>query len=457
METLRLRGCCGTLRVEKNRIQPTCGGTLVANATHRSNQPERSPRRAVASSTGRPAGTRFKQPQQTASGATARTRTSARQTAGAAGRSHAARPAAGGARPIASSYQAPARKKSSPVPVIIALVVAVAAVALVVGVVIPSVASIFTASDEPAVAAGQEVQVTIPEGASGDQIASVLSTNHIIEDPKNYYAAVRQLNADALLKPGDYLFTTGQDPLEVVQQLVDGPNVQGVSLTIQEGLTVQQTADRVEEVYGIPADDFLAQAKASNYVADYPFLEGAYNDSLEGYLYPKTYSFSGTPTSDDIIRALLDQFEIETADLDLASGANGLTSQELISLASLVERETAVEDERPIVASVIYNRLAENMPLQIDAAIVYARGGGSQSVTYDDLKIDSPYNIYENTGLTPGPICSPSISSIQAAVHPADTSYLYYVLSSANDGTHKFSESYDEFLTNRQEYLDSRS
>ena len=126
-------------------------------------------------------------------------------------------------------------------------------------------------------------------------------------------------------------------------------------------------------------------------------------------------------------------------------------------MASLIERESAVADERPQIASVIYNRLDAQMPLQIDAAIVYARGGGSQTVTYDDLEIDSPYNVYKNTGLTPGPICSPSISSIEAALHPADTDYLYYVLSSANDGTHKFSETYDEFLQNRQEYVDSRS
>lgn len=419
----------------------------MANASHRSNQPARSgARRTQTQPTARPAGTRFKQ--------SSTSRGSARRSATHASRASRTRPAP---RPVASAYQVPQRKKSSPAPVVIALVVAVLAVAVVMGVVLPAVTPLFVGSSEPAVAAGQEVQVNIPEGASGDQIASTLSTNHVIEDPQDYYAAVRQLNADALLKPGDYLFTTGQDPLEVVQQLIDGPNVEGVSLTIQEGLTVQQTAARVEEVYGIPADEFLQQAKASNYVDDYPFLEGAYDDSLEGYLYPKTYSFSGTPTADDIIRALLDQFEIETADIDLASGANGLTSQQLISLASLVERETAVEDERPMVASVIYNRLDEDMPLQIDAAIVYARGGGSQSVTYDDLEIDSPYNVYQNTGLTPGPICSPSISSIQAAVNPADTSYLYYVLSSANDGTHKFSETYDEFLTNRQEYLDSRS
>ena len=97
------------------------------------------------------------------------------------------------------------------------------------------------------------------------------------------------------------------------------------------------------------------------------------------------------------------------------------------------------------------------MPLQIDAAIVYARGGGSQAVTYDDLEIDSPYNVYQNTGLTPGPICSPSVSSIEAALSPADTDYLYPVASAASDGTHKFSSTYDEFLANRQEYQDSLS
>ena len=121
-------------------------------------------------------------------------------------------------------------------------------------------------------------------------------------------------------------------------------------------------------------------------------------------------------------------------------------------MASLIERETAVADERPLVASVIYNRLAIDMPLQIDAAIVYARGGGNQAVTYADLEIDSPYNVYKNLGLTPGPICSPSVSSIEAALHPADTDYLYYVASSAMDGTHSFSSDYNQFLKDREAY-----
>ena len=165
----------------------------------------------------------------------------------------------------------------------------------------------------------------------------------------------------------------------------------------------------------------------------------------------------GTPTADDIIRKLLDQFVSETASLDLDKGANGLSAQQIVTMASLIERETAVDSERPTVASVIYNRLEVDMPLQIDAAIVYARGGGSQAVTYSDLEIDSPYNVYKNYGLTPGPICSPSISSIKAALNPDKTDYLYYVASAAGDGTHKFSSDYEQFEKDSQEYSESLS
>lgn len=356
-------------------------------------------------------------------------------------------------RPAASAHRRTAQRQGGiPVGGIVGGVVALVAIALIVCFVVPAVRGMFV-DDTPAVEAGQEVHLTIPEGASGDTIAQLMAQNHVIDNPKDYYAAVTAAGAEASIKPGEYLLYTGQDPAEVVEQLVAGPNA-GTTLVIQEGLTVAQTAARVEETYGISADEFLEQAKASNYVDDYPFLEGAYNDSLEGYLYPKTYSISD-PTADSIIRALLDQFASETASLDLDAGPAGLSAQEVITVASLVERETAVADERPTVASVIYNRLDIDMPLQIDAAIVYARGGGSDPVTYDDLEIDSPYNVYKNYGLPPGPICSPSLSSIQAALAPDDTDYLYYVASAAGDGTHRFTDDYAEFEQFSQEYGES--
>ena len=355
--------------------------------------------------------------------------------------------------PTARGHRRPQQRRHSKAPIVFGLIAAVAVVALVALFVVPTVKNTFFPEKET-VEAGLDVNVTIPEGASGDEIASLLASNHVIEDPKEYYAAVTRANAESTLKPGSYLFKTCQDPDEVVQLLVSGPNA-GVTLTIQEGLTVAQTAQRVEECCGISADDFIAQAKASNYVSDYPFLEGAYDDSLEGYLYPKTYTFSDSVTADEIIRKLLDQFQSETASIGLEDGANGLTAQQIVTMASLIERETAVESERPTVASVIYNRLNANMMLQIDAAIVYARGGGSQSVTYSDLEIDSPYNVYKNYGLTPGPICSPSVSSIKAALNPDSTDYLYYVASAAGDGTHKFSSDYSQFEKDTEEYAES--
>lgn len=350
----------------------------------------------------------------------------------------------------------PQQQRRSKAPAIAAIASLLAIAVIAYFFVVPAIKSIFVPQQEQTVAAGQDVSITIPEGASGDDIASILSKNHVIENPKDYYAAVAKEGAEMSLKPGDYALKTGMDAVDVVRQLVAGPN-SGAVLTIQEGLTLEQTAERVEAAYGISKDEFLAQAKASKYADDYPFLEGAYNDSLEGYLYPKTYTFTGAPSADDIIRKLLDQFVSETASLNLDKGANGLSAQQIVTMASLIERETAVDSERPTIASVIYNRLDADMPLQIDAAIVYARGGGNQAVTYSDLEIDSPYNVYKNYGLTPGPICSPSISSIKAALNPDKTDYLYYVASAAGDGTHKFSSDYEQFEKDSQEYSESLS
>ena len=402
-----------------------------------------SPTRRTASPTHRPA-----HHARTASGAPSRGTHSPRPYAPS---SYSSAPRSrGGAR------RRPQQQRRSKAPFIVGAVVVLAVVAIAYFFVVPAIGSIFAPQQEQTVPAGQDVTITIPEGASGDDIASILSKNHVVENPKDYYAAVAKEGAEMSLKPGDYALKTGMNAVDVVKQLVAGPNA-GETLTIQEGLTLEQTAERVEAVYGISKDDFLAQAKASNYVDDYPFLDGAYNDSLEGYLYPKTYTFSGTPTADVIIRKLLDQFASETASLDLKKGANGLSEQQIVTMASLIERETAVDSERPTVASVIYNRLDADMPLQIDAAIVYARGGGSQAVTYSDLEIDSPYNVYKNYGLTPGPICSPSLSSIKAALNPDKTDYLYYVASAAGDGTHKFSSDYAQFEKDSKEYSESLS
>lgn len=404
----------------------------------------------------RPAGTRFRTD---AAGASrpASAGTQSRPAAGTRFSRAAQQPVS--ARPVRSGSGSPysrggARppRKSSPIPVIIGVLIAIGIVAGAAFFVFPRLFG----GPSSTVEAGQQVTLTIPEGSSGDSIASILSENHVIEDPSEYYAAVKKLNAEMSLKPGDYQFTTLQDPVQVVKQLVAGPNVQGVKLTVPEGKTVAQTAQIVEDVYGIPTADFIAQAKASSYAADYPFLSEAAGDSLEGFLYPKTYSFSGTPTVDQVIRAMLDQYRADVIDaLDFSSGRSAinaaygldLSDYDVLILASVVEREGLHAEQRAHVASVFLNRLAgkgdfAGRPyLESDATLMYETGG---AVTAEDIKnIDSPYNSYKNGGLPPTPICSPSAEAIRATLDPADSDDLYFYITQDEE---YFSQTYDEHM-----------
>lgn len=402
--------------------------------------------------TQRPAGTQFR------TDAPAPSRQPARrpaQTGGTRFAQPSAAPASGRARatvqPAYARSAKPAKSKSV-VPVVIAVVIAIAVIAGAAFYVFPRLfggAASF-------VEVGQQVTITIPEGSSGDAIASILSENHIIEEPSEYYAAVKKLNAEMSLKPGEYQFETLQDPLEVVKQLVAGPNVEGVKLTVPEGKTVEQTAVIVEQVYGISADEFVAQAKASNYAGDYAFLSEAADDSLEGFLFPKTYTFSGTPSVDQVIRAMLDQYQtdvVNALDFDAAraliSSRYGLemSDYDILKLASVVEREGLHAEQRAHVASVFFNRLAgvgdfAGRPfLESDATLMYETGG---EVTANDIQtIDSPYNSYMNPGLPPTPICSPSIEAIRATLEPTDSSDLYFFITQEEEF---FSQTYDEHM-----------
>ena len=353
-----------------------------------------------------------------------------------------------------SSYNTHARrgaqKKSSPVPMIIGTVVAVVVLAVVAVFAVPAVKGLLGGEDA-SVTAGQQVTVTIPDGASGDTIASILSENHIVENPKGYYAAVKKLNADMSLQPGTYSFTTLMDATKVVQQLIEGPNAGSDALTIPEGLTVDQVADRVAQAYdSISKEDFLNQAKASNYVNDYPFLKGAPNDSLEGFLFPKTYSLGKKPSADDVIRAMLDQFSAEYKSLDFAGceakikeryGVE-MSDYDIINLASIVEREGLNAEQRAHVASVFYNRLAGKLDglryLNSDATMMYVTG---DEVTADDLQSESPYNTYKHEGLPPTPICSPSLEALKATLEPTDSDDLYFYITQDEE---YFSQTYEE-------------
>lgn len=424
----------------------------------------------------RPAGARFRTPD-SASAPSQRPRSAAYPSHGAPSPAQAPAPHAAGSRFAQGSHQSYAHqgsqgptympqrsqgayarggarppKKGSSVPVVIGVLIAIAVVAGAALFLFPRIFG----GDSANIEAGQQVSITIPEGSSGDAIATILVENHIIADSGEYYAAVKKLNAEMSLKPGDYQFETLQDPLSVVKQLVAGPNLEGVKLTVPEGKTVEQTAQLVEDAYGISADEFISQAKASAYAGDYPFLADAGNDSLEGFLYPKTYTFAGTPTADEVIRAMLDQYQLDVFDaFDFDAGRAAisatygieLSDYELLTLASIVEREGLNADQRAHVASVFLNRLAgkgdfAGRPyLQSDATLMYETGG---AVTAEDIQgIDSPYNSYQNAGLPPTPICSPSSEAILATLEPTDSDDLYFYITQDEE---YFSQTYDEHM-----------
>ena len=300
---------------------------------------------------------------------------------------------------------------------------------------------------------GTQVTITIPEGSGAGVVAQTLYENGLIADQSEFLAEVRRTEAEQRIKSGSYVITAGTDDSQIIELLTTGPNASTGQITVPEGYTVKQVAAAVEESLGISAEDFLAQAKASNYVEDFPFLEGVdpSYDSLEGYLFPKTYNFSGEEnlTPDTVIRAMLDQYQIEVASLDLSAAASSLSERygielsanDVLTMASIVEREAVTDEQRPKIASVFYNRLRDGMRLQSDATLTYSLG---RAATADEINtLDDPYNTNLRDGLTPTPVCSPSLASIEAACKPADTNYFYFYIT---QDTEQFSETYEEHM-----------
>lgn len=360
--------------------------------------------------------------------------------------SHAARQAhARGDRQFRNYDTSHIQPKKSKGPLIVGIVIAVVAlIAITVGI------FAFMNNEGDLLRQDESVEVTIPEGATAGEIGTLLQENKVIGNSKKFTSRVSELSIENQLKPGVYTFSGGMTLDQVIDTIREGFVDMGDALTVPEGYTLEQIADRVAKVYPdkITKDDFLKLAKdAKAYEADYPFVADAYDNKLEGFLFPKTYKLEDEATADSVIRQMLDQYKSETDTVDYSfSASKNLTPYEVLVIASMIEREATLAEEQPTVSSVIYNRLNQDMRMQIDATVAYAVG--STNITVDDLKVDSPYNTYENDGIPPGPICSPGLSAIKAAADPEETKYLYYVVTGKGDGTHNFAETYEEHETN---------
>ncbi|MEY2467619.1 MAG: hypothetical protein QOF21_317 [Actinomycetota bacterium] len=293
----------------------------------------------------------------------------------------------------------------------------------------------------PPGAPGTPISVTIPEGASSGTIAAILDDKGVISSARIFKVYLK-LHPASGLEAGTYSLKQDESFGSIVSQLKAGPKKTFDRLTIPEGYTLKQIAERVGKLPGRSAAAFLAAAASDTIRSEFE-PDNVHN--LEGLVFPDTYFIEAKDTEADILARMVATFDTVAAEEGLASGVEGHSAYETLTIASLVESEGKVPGDRSKIARVIENRLAKGMRLQIDATVIYARGGRRPNgqVLYSDLEVDSPYNTYRNTGLTPTPISAAGRAAIHAALHPADGTWLYYVKFQA-DGTHKFSNTLAE-------------
>ncbi len=296
----------------------------------------------------------------------------------------------------------------------------------------------------PASAAGQTRTVVISSGESTWQIGQRLAGAGVVRSAWAFVAAARLRGATSRLRHGEYALSPAQSALQIVDVLTRGETVLH-RVTVPEGYTVRQVADLLAEAGLADRERFLDLALRGGRRLARATLEDLPIDSLEGYLFPDTYLLTRELDEAAILGRLLDRFDAAVGpDIRAAARARGLTLHQLLTVASMVEREARVPEERPVIAGVIYNRLRQGMRLEIDATVLYALGHHKTVVTAADLDVDSPYNTYRHDGLPPGPIANPGLPSIVAAAGPAEVPYLYYVLKP--DGRHHFSRTLREHL-----------
>ncbi|MBN1694080.1 endolytic transglycosylase MltG [candidate division WOR-3 bacterium] len=288
----------------------------------------------------------------------------------------------------------------------------------------------------------EEAIIKIDEGDNLNIISRKLKEAGIIQDRIGFKLMVVVFKKSTCLSYGWYKFKKYEEPEEILKSLIKGRRLT-VKVAIQEGLKVNET------IYAFRRhkDADIDISKMKTLVEDTNFIKalGINQPTMEGYLFPDTYIFYKGEKPENIIRKMVSKlFEVVKPSQKFKIKSMEFSAHEILTIASMVEREAMVDREKPIIASVIYNRLEKNMPLQIDATVIYALGMHKTRVMYKDLRVKSPYNTYRNRGLPPGPIASPGFQSIMAALHPSRTNYLYYV--ATGKGDHIFSETYKEHV-----------
>ena len=300
-----------------------------------------------------------------------------------------------------------------------------------------------------------EVTIVIPDGVGTSDIANILEENNLIDSAFKFKILSKVKGYDGEFKSGEYSLNKSMKPSEIAAVIIKGVSNQE-SFTIPEGFSIYKIGKMLEEKGICTMSEFESELESGNF--DYSFLPKAIDgkDKYEGYLYPDTYNIAKNSTAHDVIKACLDNYQDKyDKDIKKLVDKSGKSLKEIMTVASIVEREAVKSDERPLVAGVIYNRLKKDMKLQMCSTVQYILKEDKPVLSIADTEITSDYNTYINEGLPPGPICNPGMASIKAAANPEKTKYIYFVVSSKLDGSMEYSSDYDEFLKEKEKYYDA--
>lgn len=314
--------------------------------------------------------------------------------------------------------------------------------------------------------ATETIEVEIPIGSGLNTISTLLEEHNIIKSAKvfKYYA---KFNNESKFQAGNYSLTQSMTLDEIIESLKTGKVYREplFSITIPEGLTLQQIGERIEKHTDYTKDEFMILVTDGEFIQDmmatYPelitdeVLQGDIRYALEGYLFPATYPFfEDQPSLEEIIAMMIEQTNKVVDEYRSLLVEKEMTPHELLTFASLLEKEATAQTDRETIASVFYNRIKSDMPLQTDPTVLYSLGEHKERVLYEDLEVQNPYNTYVNKGLPPGPIANAGVSSIEATLSPSSTDYLYFLAD--KEGTNHFAKTYEEHLEYKKMYIDNQ-
>lgn len=337
------------------------------------------------------------------------------------------------------------RRKSPVIPVIIIILIILAGL-------------LFTSrfmSEDMRGSAAENVTVEIPSGSTVSEIADILEKNGIVDSAFRFRMQCKAKGKGSEFKSGNYVFSNTETFKSLTDKLDTGAmDGEAIVVTFKEGQWLTEMAQTAAESGICTYDEFMAAAGSRDYSYDFIKAIPDRENALEGYLYPETYYFDKSSTAETIVDSMLSQFEKVIKENQIKEKAEklGMTLDDAVIIASLIEAEVKYEPERVLVSSVIHNRLAQNIKLQIDASVIYSLGKRVTRVFYSDLETADPHNTYYVDGLPSGPIGAPRADSLVAAVEPEKTDYLYYVVEDTKTGKHYFTADYSDFQNANADY-----